>query len=140
MSQTSETHDTVATAAIRVFYDGSCPLCRAEIGFLARQKGAEALAFEDVSVALGADDAVARGLSCRQAMARMHVQLPDGTLLSGARAFLAMWGALPRFSWLARALSVPPLPSLLEMAYRGFLIVRPMLQRLARQRSGVPPG
>ena len=143
-TQATETVSVSTTPAsaqpIRVFYDGSCPLCRAEIGFLQRQRGSDALAFEDVSSEFTGDDEVVEGLTCRAAMARMHVALPNGEVVSGARAFLAMWGALPRFRLAARLLSTPPLPWLLEGAYRGFLVVRPQMQRMARNRTQASSG
>lgn len=125
-----------AAKRIRVFYDGSCPLCRSEIRFLGRQEGSQVFEFDDISKRSRGD--VAEGLSCELAMKRMHVQKPDGEIVSGARAFLAMWGALPRYRSIARALSVPPIPAVLEAAYRVFLVVRPALQRLARsnERAG----
>lgn len=126
----SETGRQDDNGRIRVFYDGSCPLCRREISFLSRQDGSEVFAFDDISTR--SSGRVTEGLSCETAMQRMHVQKPDGQIVSGARAFLVMWGALPRYRWVARALSVPPMPTILEGLYRAFLIVRPALQRLAR--------
>lgn len=118
---------------LTVFYDGSCPLCRNEISFLQRQRGADAMIFEDISATEKTE--IAPGLSCVQAMARMHVQLPNGEIKSGAAAFLEMWGRLPRLRPFVRVLRLPPLPWLLERAYRGFLVIRPWMQRRAGGRS-----
>ncbi|MEM9029996.1 MAG: DUF393 domain-containing protein [Pseudomonadota bacterium] len=129
ISEPPGTADTLGR--LRVFYDGSCPLCRREIAFLARQHGAdEALALEDISQCQATH--VTTGLSRTQAMARMHVQRPTGEIVSGARAFIAMWGALERYRRVSRWLSTPPIPFVLEGAYRAFLVIRPLLQRLAR--------
>ena len=54
---------------LSVYYDGACPLCRAEIAHYRRCRGAEALSFVDVSTT-----APSEGLSCRQALARFHVR------------------------------------------------------------------
>jgi demethoxyubiquinone hydroxylase (CLK1/Coq7/Cat5 family) len=51
-------------------------------------------------------------------------------MVSGARAFLALWAVLPGWRWLARVGSLPGVPSVLEWGYRGFLRVRPAVQRL----------
>ena len=65
-------------------------------------------------------------------LARFHAREGE-RLLSGAAAFAAMWRAIPILRPLGEAARVPPLLALLELAYRGFLRVRPALQRrLAR--------
>lgn len=53
----------------------------------------------------------------------------DGTLLSGAAAFAAMWRAIPVLRPLGLAARVPVVLTLLEQGYRAFLRVRPRLQR-----------
>ena len=65
-------------------------------------------------------------------LARFHAREGD-RLLSGAAAFAAMWRAIPMLHPLGEAARFPPLLTLLELGYRGFLKVRPALQRrLAR--------
>ena len=119
--------------AIRVFYDGACPLCRREIAFLRARDQAGRMSFEDISD--GDGDVVADRLSCADARARMHIQMPDGEIRSGARAFLAMWSAGPGLKPLATLLSVPPLPWVLDRLYSGFLLVRPWIQAFFRRRE-----
>ena len=128
-----ETPPATEAPRLVVLHDGSCPLCRREIALYRRAEGSEALAFRDVS-ALGPGEA-ACGLSREQAMARFHVADFEGRVLSGAAAFVALWAALPRWRWLARLARLPGVIPLLEIAYRGFLPVRPLLQRLARRLS-----
>jgi predicted DCC family thiol-disulfide oxidoreductase YuxK len=115
---------------VTVFYDGSCPLCRREIGLYRTSDGADAVRFCDVS---DGATALPAQVSRAQAMARFHVTDRDGRTVSGARAFIALWLALPRWRWLGRIASVPPIPSILEGAYRVFLPLRPRLQRLFRR-------
>ena len=122
-------------AKTTIVYDGSCPLCRAEISHYRVQKGAEALAFEDVSqTAPSACD-----LTQSAAMARFHVRLADGRLLSGAEAFVAVWRGLPRWRWAANLADLPGVLPVLELLYRGFLPVRPYLSR-AFAIFATPPG
>ncbi|MFN3835543.1 MAG: thiol-disulfide oxidoreductase DCC family protein [Glycocaulis sp.] len=113
-----------------VFFDGACPMCRAEIGYYAA-KGSEA-AFHDVSASC---DTLPEGLTPDTALARFHVRLADGTLVSGARAFAALWQATPGWRWAGRLAATPPLVWLLEGLYRLFLPVRPVLQRVWRAFS-----
>ena len=117
------------TGSFTVFYDGACPLCRKEIGFYQRQKGAEQVHWQDVSESDGGD--VAPGLSCQAALAKFHVMTADGRLLQGGEAFAALWTRLPRFRWLGRIGMTPPFRWLLNLGYSLFLPVRPFLQRLA---------
>jgi len=115
-----------------VYFDGACPVCRREIGLYQRGAGADAVCWVDASAcppeALGGD------LGREQALARLHLRRPDGRLVHGAAAFLAMWAALPGrplLARLARWLDRPPLVRLLDLAYGGFLRVRRLWRRAA---------
>lgn len=110
-----------------VYFDGSCPLCRAEIGYYRRTDQDGALCFVDVSEA-GA--AVPDGLTQQRAMDRFHVRAGDGRVLSGAAAFVEVWSRLPRWRWAARVASLPGGLAILELGYRIFLPVRPLVSRL----------
>lgn len=107
-----------------LYYDGSCPLCSAEIGHYRRNDRSGALCFIDVSKpnALLPD-----GLTRPQTMERFHVRAGDGRLLSGATAFVEVWARLPRWRWAARAAAHPGMLALLELSYRLFLPARPAL-------------
>jgi predicted DCC family thiol-disulfide oxidoreductase YuxK len=107
---------------VRVFYDGGCPVCSREIAFYKARPGADG--FEWVDVVNSPAQALGPGLSREQALSRMHVRLADGTLLSGAAAFAAMWRHMPGFRLLGALLSLPPFAALAEIGYRVFLRVR----------------
>lgn len=113
-----------------VYYDGGCPLCRAEIATYRRTAGAESLQWVDAH-ACGAAD-LGPGLERPDALARLHVRRADGTLVQGARAFVEIWAALPRWRWLARVARLPGLLPLLEGGYVVFLRLRPMWRPAAR--------
>ncbi len=67
-------------------------------------------------------------------LARFHAQ-ENGTLLSGAAAFAAMWRAIPLLRPFGLAARIPGVLTLLDHGYRAFLRVRPRLQRLAARLS-----
>jgi predicted DCC family thiol-disulfide oxidoreductase YuxK len=109
-----------------VFFDGSCPLCQAEIDFYRRRDKVEALRWVDVS-APGAT--IAPCLGRDKAMARLHVLARDGQLLSGAAAFAEVWKQLPGWRYAGRLANLPGLGSMLEIGYRSFLLLRPAFIR-----------
>ena len=111
-----------------IYFDGSCPLCSAEIDHYVSQAASDQLTFVDVSAK---DAELGEGLACDAAMRRFHVRLPDGTLLSGARAFVTVWDSLPKWKWAARLARNKGVMPILELAYRAFLPVRPVLSKLA---------
>ena len=121
--------------ALTVLYDGSCPLCRREIALYRGLQASQPLCFADVS-----DPALVPppGTSSAALKARFHVRHADGRLESGARAFLALWAALPGWRWLARLGALPGVAALMEGAYRAFLRVRPALQRAAARLEPRP--
>jgi predicted DCC family thiol-disulfide oxidoreductase YuxK len=118
-----------------VFFDGSCPLCRREIAFYQRQRGADGIDWQDVS-SMSGDACVAPGLDCASAMKRFHVRTPTGELKSGAAAFAELWTWLPAFAWAGRLARLPGIAHVLELAYRAFLPVRPWLQSMFASPDG----
>lgn len=127
---------------LTVLYDGSCPLCRREIAHLQRLAGTRpdsALCFVDIGHPPGPDTPAAGAAEHAALLARFHVQRADGSRLSGARAFVAMWARLPGWRWMARLARLPGMLPLLERAYDAFLKVRPTWQAWAR-RWDPPPG
>ena len=118
-----------ACDALTVMFDGACPLCRREIGLYQSLTPLETVAWLDVS------EATANLSPSDQAryMARFHVRQKDGQLLSGAAAFVALWLTMPGWRWLGRVGRLPGVTPVLELMYRGFLHLRPYLQRWARR-------
>jgi predicted DCC family thiol-disulfide oxidoreductase YuxK len=112
-------------AACTVYFDGLCPVCSREISAYRRLRGGEGIAWVDASrceeAALGA------GLDRASAMRRLHVRRgtgTNGTLVSGAAAFVEIWKQLPAFAWLARIFANRPALLALDLLYDGFLRLR----------------
>ena len=87
-----------------------------------REQGADAVNWVDVTRCDAA--ALGSGLSREAAMARLHLRLPDGRLVSGAEAFTGLWRTLPRWAWLGRLLGTRATLWALEAGYRCFLVIR----------------
>ncbi len=118
---------TVRDATV-IYYDGSCPLCTAEINLYAANNDKGKLHFVDVSrdgADLGAD------LAPKDAMSRFHVRTQKGELLSGAKAFAEVWRVSAGWNWTSRLVRVPGVLPAMEVVYRGFLMVRPAISLLA---------
>lgn len=113
---------------LRVWFDGDCPLCRREIALIRGLDRRGAIEF--VNVARG--EAICP-IDRSELLRRFHAQERDGPIVSGAAAFAAMWRAVPLLRPLGLIARWPPALWLLEAAYRGFLRVRPALQRAARR-------
>ena len=115
---------------LTVYFDGSCPMCRAEIGVYKSSEGAERICFVNAA-ALGQN--LPAGLDPASALARFHVRDAAGQLHSGAAGFSALWLTLPRWRWLGRIIALPGIRTAAELSYRGFLRIRPSLQRAWRR-------
>ena len=123
---------------LTVLYDGDCPLCRREIAHvkgLSERRSDSALCFVDIS---REEDSATYAADRATLLARFHVQRADGSRLDGAAAFVAMWRRLPGWRWLARLASLPGMLTLMELAYRGFLHLRPALQIVVRRLDAAP--
>jgi predicted DCC family thiol-disulfide oxidoreductase YuxK len=113
-----------------VWFDGGCPLCTREIALMRRLDRRGRLHFVDIS------DGTAVCPVGRSAMlARFHVTDADGRLHHGAAAFAAMWREIPLLRPLGLIARLPGVLWLLERVYRGFLHMRPALQRHLRRKD-----
>ena len=99
-----------------LYFDGSCPLCQAEIGYYRRKDQAGSLCFVDVSESVASPPV---GITQQRAMERFHVRASDGRVLSGAAAFVEVWTRLPKWRWAARAASLPGMLAVLELGFRA---------------------
>lgn len=116
------------TPRLTVWYDGTCPLCLREIALMRRLDRRGAIAFVDLG-----DASSDCPLDRQTLLARFHAQEAGKAVVSGAKAFAAMWRAIPVLSLFGQLARIPPVLWLLDLAYGGFLKVRPRLQALARR-------
>jgi predicted DCC family thiol-disulfide oxidoreductase YuxK len=117
---------------VKVWYDSSCPLCAREIALMRRLDRRGAIRFIDIQAGLDCP------LDASELLARFHAQEGDGPVISGAAAFAAMWRATPPLRPLGLLAQNRVVLWLLERAYRGFLLIRPTLQRVLRDRTTRP--
>lgn len=116
-----------------VLFDGGCPLCRREIDHYRRLRGASAIDWIDLHSAAALLST--EGLRLDDVMKRMHVRDTDGSWVTGASAFVALWSNLPAYRWLGRLGGLPVIRQLAELLYRLFAARR----YRARCRDGYCP-
>jgi predicted DCC family thiol-disulfide oxidoreductase YuxK len=103
---------------LTVFYDGGCPLCRREIAHYRRVDAAGRVRWVDITSEAAA--LAQAGVDQVAAMRRLHACKPDGSLVTGVSAFVAIWRRLPRYRWLARTVEALRLVPLMERVYVRF--------------------
>ena len=108
-----------------VLYDGSCPLCALEIQQYQKITPNAPIHWVDVS---SPEFIAPLGQTKASLMQRFHVVQPNGEMVSGAAAFVTVWGKLPKFRYLAALSKLPGMLSAMEFGYVGFLKIRPQLQ------------
>lgn len=111
---------------LTIWFDGDCPLCRREIALMRRLDRRGTIEFVD----LGTGSDAACPLDRAEMLSRFHAR-EGGRIVSGAEAFAAMWRAVPLLRPVGVVARNRFVLRLLETAYRGFLRIRPRLQRLA---------
>ncbi|MBK1619475.1 thiol-disulfide oxidoreductase [Lamprobacter modestohalophilus] len=103
---------------LKTFFDGGCPLCSREIAHY--RKIDRDGRIQSIDITQAADTLATAGLDLPSAMRRLHVQEPDGRLLSGVEAFIAIWQRLPRWHLLAGLVTRLRLTRPLEWGYQRF--------------------
>ena len=100
-----------------IFYDGYCPLCRAEMRHLKKYDENHIIQFEDIQ----AESFKSRfpDLNWQALNARIHVQLNDGTLVTGLDATHKAWAAVGK-GWLYAPLRWPVIRVVADYFYRLF--------------------
>ncbi len=127
----------VSSFEVEVFYDGACPLCVREIGWLRRLDRQHRIRFTDIT--LEAFDAGALGVSWHALMDRIHGRLAVGTMLEGVEVFRRLYAAVG-FRRLARATRLPGISQLLDLTYRLFAKNRLKLTGRCSNDACILPG
>ena len=89
---------------VTLYYDGLCPLCSREIAHYRKKAVGDALRFIDITEPQF--NAAEQGLDAQRIHRVMHVKVGD-ELRTGVDAFIAIWGAIPSYRWMAKAAPYP---------------------------------
>lgn len=125
---------TETTPPLTVFYNGACPICRAEIHHyrgITERRGLSTLIWRDLSEepnVLAAYD-----LTPAQAKRRLYTADAEGALRSGVDSFIAIWERLPRYRHIARLTRLPGLYTIAGFTYDRLAV--PLLAWLNKRRE-----
>lgn len=108
---------TETQPALRVLYDGGCPVCRREIAHYQGLRPLRPVEWVDIHADPRAPEHL--GVTWDAAMARFHVFEGDQAR-SGAAAFLLLWSAMPVWRHLASIVRALRLQGMLERGYTWF--------------------
>tara|TARA_R110000868_G_scaffold363448_1_gene625721 strand:+ start:136 stop:501 length:366 start_codon:yes stop_codon:yes gene_type:complete len=112
-----------ATKPLEVFYDGTCPICRREVAFYRLQRGADSIAWRDISNEPDGCE-IAIGLSKENGLEKFHVKEASGAIYSGGMAFVKVWLSLPLLYPLGKLFQFKAFSWVLDIAYSIFLKFR----------------
>jgi len=113
-----------------VFFDGSCPICTAEINQYKVLIPITEIRWVDVTEP---NFTPPDGQTKERLMQRFHVLNNNGELISGAAAFVYLWEQLPGWRRLAVIAKIPGALDLMEFGYKAFLKIRPQVQSLIKK-------
>lgn len=102
---------------LTLFYDGTCPLCQAEILFLSGRNQKGLLDFIDIHSDFFEPEKT--GVSCEAALAAMYGQFANGKLIEGVAVFPEAYrrANLPALAWVFSRKTLQPF---LRLGYRFF--------------------
>lgn len=114
----------------KLLYDGACPFCRTEVGWLRRLDRRGCLALEDI--AAPDFDPSQYGRTLDELMGAMHGVFPDGRQTTGVETFRQAYRAIG-LGWLVAPTGWPMLQPIFDLLYRLFARYRVSLgQRFGR--------
>ncbi len=122
---------------LRVFYDGSCPVCGAKAKGYGRKDRAGRLILVDVSAP--DFDPAPFGITQAEFMYQMHALDRSGRVYRGVEAFRAIWLAFPASRLLGLCgdiIALPLVNPLARLAYRAFARLRGYLPKRSRGCTG----
>ena len=110
-----------------IFFDGSCPLCAAEIGHLEKLDRDQKIAFEDIYAPNFSERFP--HIEVSKADKILHGQWADGTLIYGLDVTYHSWALVGKKHWVA-ILRWPVFKQLAQLGYRFFARYRHRISSL----------
>ena len=98
---------------MKVYYNNSCKICRAEIDLYKKEK-INLINWIDITNNQSAK--IETNKNHKQLLRRLHVK-KDGKIFSGAKAFLLIWKNIPKYKILYTILSLPIIFQIFSVSY-----------------------
>jgi len=113
--------------SLRIFYDGACYLCSAEIEHYRKLK-CDSLEF--VNIADPHFSPEKEGLDPHEVQIKMHVKTAQGEVIKGVDSFIEIWKHIPQYRWLVSVCDNKVSKPFLRFGYFVFArMVRPYLPK-----------
>ncbi len=98
---------------MKVYYNQSCSICRAEINIYKKQN-IEEIDWIDITNNVAAENETSK--DDKALLRRLHV-IKDGKVFEGAEAFLLVWKEIPKYKFLYKFFKLPIIFTLFKFAY-----------------------
>ena len=98
---------------MKVYYNESCSICRAEINLYKKQNIKE-IEWVDITNNVVAEKNTKK--NDKTLLRRLHVE-EDGEIFDGAKAFLLLWKKMPKYKILYTFLSLPVVFNIFSLIY-----------------------
>ena len=98
---------------MKVYYNESCSICRAEINLYKKQNIKE-IEWVDITNNVIAEKNTKK--NDKTLLRRLHVE-EDGEIFDGAKAFLLLWKKMPKYKILYTFLSLPVVFNIFSLIY-----------------------
>ena len=98
---------------MKVYYNESCSICRAEINLYKKQKIKE-IEWVDITNNIAAEKDTSK--DDKTLLRRLHVE-EDGQVFGGAKAFLLVWKKMPKYKFLYTFFKLPIIFTLFSFFY-----------------------
>ena len=98
---------------MKVYYNESCNICRAEINLYKRQNIQE-IEWVDITNNTVAEKNTSK--SNKDLLRRLHVE-EEGKIFGGAKAFLLVWKKIPKYKFLYNFFKLPIIFTLFSLFY-----------------------
>ena len=98
---------------MKVYYNESCSICRAEIN-LYKKQNIEEIDWVDITNNVVAENETSK--DDKTLLRRLHV-IKDGKVFEGAEAFLLVWKKIPKYKFLYKFFKLPIIFTLFKFGY-----------------------